>query len=41
MNKLNSALRRGTGFVRQAFLIVVALLIAKLGWDILKEWLGS
>jgi uncharacterized membrane protein YfcA len=35
------ALRRGTGFVRQAFLIVVAVLIAKLSWDILKEWLGS
>ena len=29
------ALRRGTGFVRQAFLLVVALLIAKLGWDML------
>ena len=27
------ALRRGTGFVRQAFLLVVTLLIAKLGWD--------
>lgn len=29
------ALRRGTGFVRQAFLLVVALLIAKLAWDMM------
>mgnify|MGYP000867358696 CR=1 FL=1 len=29
------ALRRGTGFVRLAFLLVVAVLIAKLGWDML------
>ena len=29
------ALRRGTGFVRQAFLLVVTLLIAKLAWDML------
>ncbi|MDD2728143.1 sulfite exporter TauE/SafE family protein [Malikia sp.] len=29
------ALRRGAGFVRQAFLLVVALLIAKLAWDML------
>ncbi len=29
------ALRRGAGFVRQAFLLVVTLLIAKLAWDML------
>jgi len=31
------ALRRGTGFVRQAFLLVVAVLIVKLGWDIVRS----
>lgn len=30
------ALRRGAGFVRQAFLIVVAVLIVKLSWDMLR-----
>jgi hypothetical protein len=30
------ALRRGTAFVRQAFLIVVSVLIAKLAWDMVK-----
>jgi uncharacterized protein len=30
------ALRRGAGFVRQAFLLVVVLLIGKLGWDMLR-----
>jgi uncharacterized membrane protein YfcA len=30
------ALKRGTGFVRQAFLVVVAVLIAKLAWDMFK-----
>ncbi len=29
------ALKRGAGFVRQAFLVVVAVLIVKLAWDIL------
>ncbi len=29
------ALRRGTGFVRQAFLFVVAVLIVKLAWDMM------
>ncbi len=27
------AIRKGTGFVRQVFLVVVLLLIAKTGWD--------
>ncbi|MEN9903967.1 MAG: hypothetical protein RLZZ555_532 [Pseudomonadota bacterium] len=31
------ALRRGAGFVRVAFLLVVALLIAKLAWDMLGQ----
>lgn len=30
------ALKRGAGFVRQAFLVVVAVLIAKLAWDMVK-----
>ena len=30
------ALRRGTAFVRQAFLLVVSVLIAKLAWDMVK-----
>ena len=30
------ALRRGAGFVRQAFLLVVTLLIGKLAWDMLR-----
>ncbi|HJW01985.1 MAG TPA: TSUP family transporter [Azospira sp.] len=30
------ALKRGAGFVRQAFLIVVAVLIVKLAWDMVK-----
>ena len=30
------ALRRGAGFVRQAFLLVVTVLIAKLAWDMLR-----
>jgi len=30
------ALRRGTGFVRQAFLGVVAVLVVKLAWDMVK-----
>lgn len=30
------ALRRGAGFVRQAFLLVVAVLIVKLGWDMIR-----
>ena len=29
------ALRRGAGFVRQAFLLVVTVLIGKLAWDML------
>lgn len=29
------ALKRGAGFVRQAFLVVVAILIVKLAWDML------
>jgi len=29
------ALKRGAGFVRQAFLVVVAVLIVKLAWDML------
>ncbi|WP_374494145.1 sulfite exporter TauE/SafE family protein [Zoogloea sp.] len=31
------ALRRGTAFVRQAFLVVVSVLIAKLAWEMVKE----
>jgi uncharacterized protein len=30
------ALRRGAGFVRQAFLLVVAVLIVKLAWDMVR-----
>ena len=30
------ALRRGTAFVRQAFLVVVSVLIAKLAWEMLR-----
>lgn len=30
-----TAIKRGSGFVRAVFLVVVALLIARLGWDIL------
>ena len=30
------ALRRGSGFVRQAFLVVVSVLIAKLAWEMLQ-----
>jgi uncharacterized membrane protein YfcA len=35
------ALRRGTAFVRQAFLVVVSVLIAKLAWDMVKEGRGG
>jgi uncharacterized protein len=30
------ALRRGAGFVRQSFLLVVAVLIVKLAWDMVR-----
>lgn len=30
------ALKRGAGFVRQAFLVVVVILIVKLGWDMIR-----
>ncbi len=29
------ALRRGSGFVRQVFLVVVAVLVASLGWKVI------
>ena len=32
------ALRRGSGFIRQIFLLVVVILIGKLAWDVLKPW---
>ncbi|GBG01704.1 UPF0721 transmembrane protein [Azospira sp. I13] len=35
------ALKRGAGFVRQAFLIIVAVLIVKLGWDMVAPWLSA
>ena len=32
------ALSRGTGFVRQVFLIVLLLLIARFSWDTVAGW---
>ena len=31
-----TAIARGSGFVRSVFLVVVALLIVRLGWDIVR-----
>lgn len=32
------AIRRGSGFIRIVFLVVVFVLIAKLGYDLINEW---
>lgn len=34
------ALRHGAGFIRQAFLAVVVVLIAKMAWDVARPWMG-
>jgi uncharacterized membrane protein YfcA len=33
------AIRRGSPFMRHVFLIVVCALIAKTGWDVLRQWI--
>jgi uncharacterized membrane protein YfcA len=35
------ALKRGTGFVRLLFLVVVGALIARIAWDASRHWLAT